>query len=184
MSTAYADDEEIDLNEPIVMDDLSDQESTDVMERAPKVRFEIKKATVQTHYEDKSDKSKYVKRLSLQVAVGPDGTDQAGANSNRRVFMDYIIAFTHGDGVRDSDWWQKKARGPAKELFTALEFDLKNMPAIDADFLSELEGREFIADLVKKEQEQKTDEMNDKGKPIYRKTGEYRNELANHRVAS
>jgi len=182
VSTSFALDDEVDLNEPVIMDDLSDQESTDVMERASKVRWEIKEAKVRTRYDDESDKSNYVKRLSLQVAVGPDGVDGAGASANRRVFMDYIIAFTSDTGLRDSEWWKKKARGPAKELFTALQFDLKNMPPIDADFLSDLQGREFIADLVKKEQEEKTDETNPKtGKPLYRKTGEFRNELANHR---
>ena len=184
MSTSFAMEEEADINEPVLMDDLSDQESSDVMERAPKVRWEIKKAEVRTRYDNEGDKSNYVKRLSLQVAVGPDGTDGAGLNANRRVFMDYIIAFTSGDGLRDSDWWKKRARGPAKELFTALQFDLKNLPTIDADFLSDLQGREFIADLVKKEQEEKTDQFNEKGKPVYRKTGEYRNELANHRPVS
>lgn len=185
MSTSFAMDDEVDVNEPVLMDDLSDQETSDVMDRASKVRWEIKDAKVRTRYDDENDKSKFVKRLSLQVAVGPDGTDQAGANANRRVFMDYIIAFTTDTGVRDSEWWTKKARGPAKELFTALQFDLKNMPPIDAEFLDGLKGREFIADLLKKEQQDKTDEINPKtGKPVYKNNGEFRNELANHRPIS
>lgn len=184
MSTSYAMDDDVDINEPVVMDDLSDQESGNVMERASKVPFIIKEAKVRTRYDSEDDKSAYVKRLSLQVAVGTDGTDGAGLNSNRRVFSDYIIAFTHETGVRDSEWWTKKARGPAKELFTALGFDLKNMPAIDADFLDSLKDREFVADLIKREQEEKTGELNNKGKPAYRKTGEFRNELQNHRVAN
>lgn len=184
MSTSYSAEDDVDINDPIVMDDLSDQESGNVMERAAKVPFIIKEAKIRTRYDNEGDKSSFVKRLSLQVAVGPDGTDQAGLNSNRRVFSDYILAFTSDSGLRDSEWWTKKARGPAKELFTALGFDLKNMPTIDADFLDGLKEREFIADLIKREQEEKTDELNDRGKPVYRKTGEFRNELANHRVAN
>lgn len=187
MSTAYSldDESDIDINEPIDIGDLSDQETSDVMDPARKVRWEIKKAEIRTNYDNKDDKSAgHVKRLSLQVAVGPDGTDQAGLNANRRVFMDYVVAFTSDGSVRTSEWWQKKARGPAKELFTALQFDLKAMPAIDAEFLSSLEGREFIADLTKREQQDKTDEINPKtGKNIWKKNGEYRNELANHRAA-
>jgi hypothetical protein len=189
MSTGYSraddDSDDVDLQEPLIMDDISEQETTDVMERASRVRWEIKKAEIRTNYDDKDDKSAgHVKRLSLQVAVGPDGTDGEGAFANRRVFMDYVVAFTKGDGVRESEWWTKKARGPAKELFTALEFDLKEMPPIDKEFLESLVGREFIADLLKREQQDKTDEINPKtGKPLYKNNGTYRNELANHRVA-
>lgn len=184
MSVSFAmEEDDVNINDPIVMDDLSDQESGDVMERASKVRWEIKKAEIRTTYDDKQDKSAgHVKRLSLQVAVGPDGTDGEGTNANRRVFSDYVVAFTKGDGVRDSEWWTKKARGPAKELFTALEFDLKNMPPIDAEFLDSLVGREFIADLLKREQQDKTSEINEKtGKAVYKNNGTFRNELANHR---
>lgn len=187
MSVNYAmedDDSGIDINNPVVLDDLSDQETSDVMERAVKVPWIIKDAKIRTRYDNEGDKSAFVKRLSLQVAVGPDGTDQAGLNSNRRVFMDYILAFTSESGTRDSDWWTKRARGPAKELFTALGFDLKNMPPIDAEFLDGLKEREFTADLLKREQEEKTSEVNDKGKVVYRKTGLFRNELANHRASA
>lgn len=191
MSTSFAMDDDIDVNDPVIMDDISDQETSDVMERAPRVRWEIKKAEIRTQRLDNKaaaseDNPWTIKRLSLQVAVGPDGTDNEGANANRRVFQDYIIAFNKdADAKFLGDWWQKKARGPAKELFTALEFDLKAMPAIDGEFLQALQGREFIADLLKKEQEERTDQINEKtGKPLYRKTGEFRNELANHRVAS
>lgn len=185
MATAmtYEDDQDIDLNEPVEMESLEDQETTDLLAPARKVPFTIIKAQVRTRYDNEGDKSSYVKRLALQVAVGPDGTDKEGANANRRLFPEYVIAFTKGDGVRESDWWQKKARGPAKELFAALGYPLDKPPRIDADFLNdELPGKEFFADIIQREIEQKTDEINEKtGKPVYRKTGEHVNELRNHR---
>lgn len=186
MSTAYSMEDDVDLNEPVVMDDLSDQETTDVLDPARKVTFEIKKATVRTRHDVDGDKSSpYVKRLALQVAVGADGTDGEGANANRRLFPEYIIAFTGGDGVRESEWWKKKARGPAKELFTALQFDLKDMPPIDQEFLEGLVGREFIADIKRTPIQKKTDEINPKtGKNVYKDTGDFQNELANHRAVA
>lgn len=192
MSTSYAmeDDQDPDINEPVLLGgELENQETSDVMERAPRVRWEIKKAEVRTQREDSKDSSSpwTIKRLSLQVAVGPDGTDNEGTNANRRVFMDYILAFNASEYPErfGSEWWQKKARGPAKELFSALEYDLKDLPPIDAEFLAALQGREFIADLLKKEQQDKTDEISEKtGKPVYKNNGTYRNELSNHRVAN
>jgi hypothetical protein len=190
MSTSYAmSDEDADINQPILVDDLSDQETSDVMERAPRVPWIIKKAEIRiSKLDNKAAMSEnnpwLIKKLALQIAVGADGTDGEGANANRRVFQDYILAFnTEADPKFKSDWWQKKARGPAKELFTALGFDLKALPPIDADFLSDLNEREFVADLLKREDEKRTDQINDKGKPVYEKMGTYRNEITNHRAA-
>jgi hypothetical protein len=177
--------DDVDLNEPIQMDDISSQETTDVLEPANRVAFEIKTAKIRTRYDDENDKSSgYVKRLSLQVAIGPDGVDGEGASANRRLFPEYIIAFSSGDGVRDSDWWKKKARGPVKELFAALGFELNPPPPIDQDFLDSLVSRGFVADIKRKPIQKKSDEINPKtGKPLYKDTGDFQNELANHRAA-
>jgi hypothetical protein len=182
VSTAYSMEDDIDLNEPIQMDDISTQETSDVLEPARRVRFEIKTAKIRTRYDDENDKSGgYVKRLVLQVAIGPDGVDNEGGSANRRLFPEYVIAFSSGDGVRDSEWWKKKARGPVKELFAALGIELNPPPPIDQDFLDGLVSREFVADIIKREIERKTDRVNEKGKTVYEKTGEFANELRNHR---
>lgn len=184
MATAYQmDEDDVDVNEPVVMDDLSDQETSDVLEPAKKVVFEIKKAEVRKQYEDPKDKTStwMVTRLNLQAKVGENGTDGEGKYAGRVLFPEFIIAFNKEE--KKGEWWEKKARGPAKELFLALGFDLKAMPAIDADFLSSLEGRFFMADILQRKVQEKTDQVNDKGKAIYKDTGEYRNELANIRAA-
>jgi len=184
MATAMQHDEEDDvsLNEPVVMDSIENQETSDVLPASRKVLLVIKKAKIRTNYDDKDDKSAgNVKRLSVQYAVGDDGTDGEGKNKNRRLFIDYVIAFTSGDGVRESDWWKTKARGPVKELFTALGIGLNPPPPIDQDFLESLEDREIFADIIVKERQQKTDQVNEKGKPIYKNTGEQENDLRNHR---
>jgi hypothetical protein len=187
MATNYSqadDDSGVDINEPIQMDDISGQETTDVLEPARRVPLEIKAAKIRTRYDDENDKSGgYVKRLSLQVAVGADGVDGEGTSANRRLFPEYVIAFSSGDGVRDSDWWKKKARGPVKELFAALGIELNPPPPIDQDFLDSLVSREFRADIKRKPIQKKTDEINPKtNKPVYKDTGDFQNELENHRA--
>lgn len=183
MASNYSmEDDTLDINDAVTFDEgFGEQETSDTLEPARKVRLEIKSAKVRTRYDDESSKENWVKRLAIQYAIGADGVDGSGLNANRRIFMDYIIAFTKGDGIRESEWWTKKARGPAKELITALGFDPKQPPVIDQEFLDGLGGREIVGDIIKREQEQKTDEVNDKGKAVYRKTGEFTNELRNHR---
>ncbi len=190
--SSYAMDDEIDLNDVnIEIGDLSDQETSDVMEPARKVRFEIKKAEVRTQKEDNkaplSDSNQWtIKRLSLQAKVGEDGVDQAGKSAGRVLFPDFVLAFNLEAFPErfGSEWWTKKARGPAKELFAALGFDVKALPKIDADFIAELAGRSFIADIQTEKVQEKTDEINPKtGKPAYRDTGEIRNKLGNFRAA-
>ena len=184
MATSYAmDDEDVDLNEPVVLDDLSDQETSDVMDPASKVRWSIKKAELRKQYEDPRDKTStwLVTRLNLQVKVGEDGTDGNGLNAGRVVFPELILSYNKDE--KKGEWWEKKARGPAKEFFLALGFDLKAMPAIDQDFLDSLKDREFIADLKRIAMQEKTDEVNDKGKAVYKKTGEFKNDLSNYRPA-
>lgn len=191
MSSAYAtdSDDDVDVNEPVTVGDLSEQETSDVMDPARRVPWVIKKAEVRVAREDKDDANSAhnVTRLALGVAVGPDGTDGEGANAGRWVFADYVLAFsTEGtySARATSEWWQKKARGPAKELFVALGYDVKALPKIDREFLDELVGKEFVADLLKKPIQQKTDDISEKtGKNVWVATGEYRNELGNHRAA-
>lgn len=191
MSTGYSmeDDSDVDINSPVVMESLEDQETTDLLDKARKVHFEIKKATVRTQHIDPQNKSSewIFKRLSLQVAVGSEGVDGEGASANRRLFPEFLLAFnreaTQDLYDFDSEWYKKKARGPAKELFAALGFSLNPPPAVDHDFLEALAGREFIADITVKSVDKKTDKKNDKGKWIYEPTGDYRNELANFRSA-
>lgn len=190
MSTAYAhDDDDVDVNEPVVVGDLSEQETSDVMDPARRVPWIIKKAEVRTSRKDNNDPTSEwnTTRLSLSVAIGPDGVDGEGTLAGRWVFADYTLAFsTEGEysARASSEWWQKKARGPAKELFIALGFDVKALPKIDREFLDELVGKEFIADLLRKPMQEKTDEISEKtGKNVWKNTGEYRNELGSHRQA-
>ncbi len=186
MSTSYVMDDDVDLNEsPIQMDDLSDQVTNEAMEPATRVPFIIKKATVRTQHEDSKDMSSpwTIKRLSVDVAIQADGVDGEGKYANKHLFPELVLAFNVSDFPErfGSDWWKKSSRGPTKEFFVALGYDPKSLPAIDADFLTELSGKEFIADIKRKPVQEKTDQVNDKGKAVYKDTGDFRNELANFR---
>lgn len=185
MSTQYAmDDSEIDINEPVVMDDISDQETRDVIDPASKVPFTVKKASIRKQYANPQDKSSGVEvtRLVIDAAVGSEGTDQEGKYSGKHLFTELILSFNKE--THTGDWWLKRSRGPTKQFFTALGFDVAALPAITAEFLSELNGRNFIADIRKRPIQEKTSEVNDKGKAVYRDTGDFANELTNFRTAA
>lgn len=186
MSTAYStaeDSDSPDINSPVLVGDLSDQETTDVIDPASKVSFVIKKASVRTQHSDPKDTSSpwAVKRLVIDAAIGPEGVDTDGKYANKHLFSELILTFN--TDIYNSEWWMKKSRGPTKQFFAALGFDVAALPAIDNDFLGELAGKEFVADIRKRPIQEKTAEINDKGKNIYRDTGDFKNELANFRIA-
>lgn len=188
MSTAMQhEDDEVGLNEPVQMDSIENQQTNDVLPAGRKVHMRIVSAKIRVNYDDKEDKEKgNVKRLAVQYAVGPDGypdgNEYEGKLANRRLFIDYVIAFTSGDGVRESDWWKNQARGPVKELFSALGIALNPPPPINQEFLEDLADREIFVDVLVKPRQRKTDRVNDKGKPVYENTGEDENDVKNHRA--
>jgi hypothetical protein len=176
--------DDVDINSPeIQMDDLSGQETTEILEPAKKVRFEIKKATIRTQLEDnkraEADDNRWkVRRLSLDLAI-TEGIGDEAKYKGKHLFQDLILTFNQAEFSEQygSDWWQKRSRGPTKEFFTALGFDVKALPPINADFLSDLVGREVIADIRKSEIRR----PNDEGK--YVGTGEQENTVQNFRAA-
>lgn len=187
MSAAYSMEDEVDINSPVVMDDISDQEVNEVLDPASRVPFTIKKASIRTQHENPQDSSTTwtFRRLVIDAAIGDAGVDGDGKYTNKHLFSELLLQFNAGDFPERfaSDWWKKQSRGGTKQFFVALGFDAAALPAINTDFLAELVGRDFIADIKKREIEKKTDETDAKGKAIYKGTGEYRNELANFRVA-
>lgn len=192
MATSFAqadDTDSIDLNEPLVMDSIGDQETSNLVEKARRVPFVIKEAKIRVQRVDFQNKSSewIFKRLALQVAIGSDGVDTEGTSANRRLFPELLLAFNRNADQTtydfDSDWYKKKARGPAKELFTALGFSVDPPPPVDQEFLDGLVGMEFIADIVVKSVDKKTNRKDDRGKVIYEPTGDFKNELINFRSA-
>jgi hypothetical protein len=184
MSQAYAMDDDVDINEPITMDSVADQETTDVIEPVSKVPFVIKKASIRKQYADANDKSSSVEvtRLVIDAAIGADGVDTEGKYANKHLFSELILTFNKE--THTGDWWLKKSRGPTKQFLQALGYDPAQPPTIDAEFLSELGGKEFVADIRKRPIQQKTDQINEKGKAVYESTGDFKNELANFRAAA
>lgn len=186
MTAAYSmnDDSDVDINMPeIHMDDISGQETQEVLEPARKVRFEIKKASIRSQLEDNkrteaADNRWKVRRLSLDLAIS-DGIGDEGKYKGKHLFQDLILTFNQSDFPEQyaSDWWQKRSRGATKEFFTALGFDTKALPAINGEFLSDLAGREVVADIRKSEIRR----PNDEGK--YVGTGEQENTVQNFRTA-
>ncbi len=164
-----------DVTESFDMDDLGDQQGG-VMDAYRKVPFVIRKAKVRIQdsvSEVTGDKVWGAKRLSLEVAISPLGVDGEGKYKGKVLFADLMLSFNQEDFPKrqESEWWQKKARYDTKEFFTALGIPLKGTKVND-EFLASLQGREFLADITKKERETKKD-------GAYVKTGEFENELKN-----
>ena len=187
MSSYAQAEDDVDINDDVDLEigSLKDQESDDLIDKARKVRFAIKKAEVRTQYDEgKKENPWTVKRLALQAKISEDGIDGNGGSAGRVLFPDFILAFNSKD-FEDrfaGEWWQKKARGPAKDFLAALGFDPAEPPRINKDFLDSLIDMEFIADIQHEKVQEKTDEKNEKGKFIYKDTGEFRNKLANFRA--
>jgi hypothetical protein len=185
MATGYAQaDDDVDINEPIVMDSVADQETTDVIDPASRVPFVIKKASIRKQYANPQDKSSGVEvtRLVIDAAIASDGVDGEGKYANKHLFGELILTFNKE--THTGEWWEKKSRGPTKQFLQALGYDPAEPPTFDAEFLSDLAGKEFVADIKKRPMQEKTGEVNDKGKAVYRDTGDYRNELGNYRAAA
>src|SRR5688572_4455626 len=97
MSTYTEETEDVDINEDVDLEigSLKDQESDDLIDKARKVRFVIKKAEVRTNYEDNKKENPWsMKRLAIQAKISEDGIDGNGAQAGRVLFPDFILAFS------------------------------------------------------------------------------------------
>lgn len=164
-----------DVTDEVDVGDLSDQQGG-VLEPASKVRFHIKKASVRTA-DDKDTKTWMVKRLVIEAQIGPEGVDGEGKYAKKVLFPELILTFNSKDfpDTYSSPWWQNEARFPTKQFLKAMGEDITHV-RINDDFLNGLIGREFIADIKRREIKNKVN-----GK--YESTGEFKNEVGNFRSA-
>lgn len=168
-----------DIEEPVDIGDLSDQQSTDVIEPVQRVPFVIKKASVRTG-KDKDTGTWLTKKLVVEAAIDDEGVDGNGKYARKRFFPELMLTFNSADfpDKFSSDWWQKQSRGPTKEFFVALGYDPKALPRVDDNFLTSLAERSFIANITRREMTQKDSQTGE-----YAGTGEFRNELRGFRRA-
>ncbi len=162
-----------DVNDEVEVD-VSDQEGNDVIPPFRKVRFEIKKASLDINT-DKATRKWLTKKLALEVAVA-EGVDEEGKYKGKRFFPRFLLVYNKADwpGKFDSDWWKKKSRFDTKDFFKAMSIDPAHLK-VDDDFLAWLVGLEFIADIQRRERREKVNGE-------YQGTGEYENELKNFRM--
>jgi hypothetical protein len=180
------DDDEVipfDVEEPIEVGDLSDQEGG-VLEAATKVPFVIKKASVRTQLQDNrapaSEGNKWkVKKLALQVAVGPLGTDGEGRYAGKVLFPELILTMNAKEFPDDfkSPYWQREARFPIKQFLLAIGHDIKALTVND-EWLTGLVGMEFIADIKRSQKRSKGAD----GK--YHPIDEFENKVENFRAGA
>lgn len=161
-----------DVMDGLEIGDLSDQTGQEVMEPAQRVGFSIKKAMLDTA-ESKETGDKLRINLVVDAVIGPSGVDGEGRYANKHRFERVLVWFN--PEVYTSEWWKKQARFPLKQLLKALDYDPSNPPKLDDEFLTGLIGREFVADIRRREVKRKGED----GKWVG--TGEFTNELANYR---
>lgn len=172
---AHDGDVPFDVTDEVDVGDLSDQQGG-VLEPAAKVHFHIKKASVRTA-EDRDTKTWMVKRLVVEAQVGAEGVDGEGKYANKVLFPELVLTFNKADfpDTYSSPWWTNEARFPTKQFLKAMGEDITNV-RINDEFLGSLIGREFIADIKRREIKNKVN-----GK--YEGTGDFKNELTNFRSA-
>src|SRR6266545_1745537 len=96
MSTEIDDDIGFDITDEVDVGDLSAQEGQDVIEKASKVRFEIRKASVRPY--QKRDEDIWRKKfLALDLAVASDGIDGEGKYANKHFFQDLLLVANTDD---------------------------------------------------------------------------------------
>lgn len=165
------------------VDDLSTQTAEDVLEPVRGVPFVIRKATIRTQLENnkfgQADDNKWlVKRLALQVAIGPEGTDGEGRYAKKVMFPELPLAFNTQEFATKygTEYYQKRARVDTKGFFNAIGLNPAKLPAINDEFLTGLVGQEFTADITRKERRAQD------GDGEWQGTGEFRNEIKNYKA--
>jgi hypothetical protein len=151
--------------------DLSTQTGNDVIDPAKRVYFTIQEVKPDVYRRDGVALSA---RLNVRASIGPDGTDGEGKYAKKNLFAELLTWFD--PDTYTSDWWRTQARFPYKQFLKALEYDPARPPKVNDDFLGELKGREFVADIIKEEIKRKID-------GTYQGTGEFKNVLKNFRKA-
>lgn len=172
-------DEGFDVTEEVDIGDVSTQEGNDVIEKAARVRFEIRKASVRDY--TKKEESEWRKKfLALDLAVSSDGVDGEGKYANKHFFQDLLlIANTSSFPELDTENYKTKGRFDLKVFLKAMGYDPAKPPKVNDDFLTDLVGREVIADITKREIQNPPAEPGGK----WVGTGEYKNEIKNFRNA-
>lgn len=173
------------VNDVIEVGDLSTQTAEDVLEPARRVPFVIKKVAIRTQLEDnktaESDSNRWkAKRLAVQLAIGPEGTDGEGKYANKRLFPELLLTFNVADFPEqyDTEYYQKRARADTKGFFTALGFDVTALPPITDEFLIDLVEQEVLGDITRKEKKEFNPET-DK----WEGTGIFINPVTNYRAS-
>lgn len=172
-------DDGFDITEELEVGDLSTQTGNDVIDPASKVRFEVRRASVRPY--QKQDEDTWRKKfLSLDLVVTSDGVNGEGKYANKHFFQDeLLVANVDAFPELNTDHYKQKARFGLKTFLKAMGYDPAAPPRINDDFLTEITGREVIADITRREIQTAPTEPG--GKWIG--TGEFKNEVRNYRAA-
>lgn len=172
-------DEGFEIVDEFEVGDLSTQTGNDVIDAFPRVRFEVRKATVRPYI--KHDESTWRKKfLALDLVVGPLGVDGDGKYANKHLFQDeLLVANTEDFPELATDHYKTKARFGFKQLLKAMGFDPATPPRINDEFLNELIGREVVGDIAKRPIQNPPAELGGK----WTDSGDFKNEVRNYRAA-
>lgn len=147
--------------------DLSNVTSNDVIPAAQRVSFTIMSVKPDVYA---PEGTVLIGKLKTRFAINSDGVDGEGRFARKNLFSDLV---TYIDGARYPTW---NALVDYKQFLKALGFDVANPPAIDAEFVSDLIGREIVANITRVPRKTKID-------GVYTATGEFENKLTSFRSA-
>jgi len=170
------------VQDPIDVGDISDQESGDCIEPAQGVVVEIGKVSVKRTVDKETKEFKFA-QLDLVFTIGPLGVDGEGKMAGRKFFAwrhlnfpGILLSFSKekyidGNERQTSlDWWNKQSRFQTKQFFSALGYDPANIPQINDELIGELNGKQVKVNILRVQEEALVD-----GKRV--KTGEFINQL-------
>ncbi len=147
--------------------DLSAVSSNDVIAAAQRVTFTIQSVKPDVYA---PNGTALIGKLKTRFAIGPDGTDGEGKYARKNLFADLV---TYIDKDAYPTW---NALVDYKQFLKALGFDVAAPPEVTAEFVSDLVGREIVANITRTPQKRKVE-------GVYVATGEFENKLTNFRSA-
>lgn len=174
------------VTDEVQVGDLSQVKEDESIPAAKGVTFRISKASRRDQREDgkkeapKDDSNPVVrKKLVLDAVITELGTDGSGKYARKHFFPEVLIWADLTHQYNTGDKFQSETKGylnDFKRLLEALGYDIKQPPAVNDSFLSELASREFMADLTREEIRAKQEDGTWEG------TGNYKNVVRRIRV--
>lgn len=172
-----------DVNEPSSIGDLTDvKDSRAVLPATSNVKVRISKAEIKATKDGSVEKIGILWEVVDGVPIGDEMKFkgfkffQSGEYTKDSIFskIDY--------DVKTSDWWGDRKRFVnLKNLLLACSLPVNDV-VVNDELLRSLEGKVLKGNVIQYAKQEKTDEVDSNGKPVYKNTGELDNAVRYFKV--